>query len=281
MSFQPVARQSDTEILPSDVKAVTAAKQVMTVDDTCSSIDLVTDTETNANDAVGRNVAVSIAAESMGTVVHADSKQQAMQLVQNRPPCNTARNRMYSSQNSFNTLDFDYYDINDCSIDKNIKSKEEKIAVGDDAVVDGTESPTRAMVKSSSSSNIALEVQSLFRPPISSSTLPPQPNVSATPQDLPHSLFRSTSSESISMKHRYQISTQHAQHYYEKIRVGICAMDKKAQSQPMKEILSRLDPKGMFLPLRATFTRSHFDLFLDLIPYLENSVRSLSCHNFW
>jgi hypothetical protein len=185
------------------------------------------------------------------TQVQSENKQQPTPLVQKRPQHNTSRNRMYSSKNSFNTLDFDYYDINDCSTYKNsiLTSGEQKVTGGDEAPTSKTESPTMVIVKSNSSSNIAGEVQSLFKPPLASSSLlgQPQQYVTLPSQEQPHSLFRSTSSESIRLKQRFQTT---AQQYFEKIRVGICAMDKKAQSQPMKEILCRLDPKGMVLMLR-------------------------------
>lgn len=153
---------------------------------------------------------------------------------------------MLSSQNSFNSLDFDYYDIHDCSMYKNntgsSKNDEQNGTAGDDVIVTNSGGSTtgKVIVKSSGSVNIAREVQSLFNPPISSSALNPQQYVPLSSQEQSHTLFRSTSSECISLKQRYQTT-------YEKIRVGICAMDKKAQSQPMKEILSRLDPKGMVL----------------------------------
>lgn len=225
----------------------------MNIDDnaTAGSPDTVTLGEIGVVGLVDETVSTTRAA-STETQVGSENKQQPIQLVHKRPPHNTSRNRMYSSQNSFGTLDFDYYDINDCSAYKNsiLTSDEQKGTVGDDSAATKAESPTKVIVKSTSSSNIAGEVQSLFKPPIGSSSLlaPPQQYVTLQSYDQQQSLFRSTSSESISMKPRYQMTTQQ---YFEKIRVGICAMDKKAQSQPMKEILCRLDPKGMVLILCA------------------------------
>jgi hypothetical protein len=250
MSFQPDTRVDGTAISPLDEKTVNEVKQSITVDDGS----VVNDSATllvEGNDSVQLSKGEEIIpiAPSKEMAANARQNYQPIQLVHKRPPCDTARNRMYSSQNSFNGLDFDYYDINDCSIYKNNNSKTDKMrnTNGDDLVTTDTESP-RVIMKSSSS-NIAMEVRSLFKPPNASSALPSQHNVPLSSQEQPpqQSLFRSTSSESISMKHCYQMTTQATKHYYEKIRVGICAMDKKAQSQPMKEILFRLDPKGMFI----------------------------------
>lgn len=227
----------------------------MNIDDnvTAGSPDTVALGEIGVVGLVDEAVSVTRAA-STETQLGSENKQQPIpvQFVHKRPPHNTSRNRMYSSQNSFSTLDFDYYDINDCSAYKNsiLTSDEKNGTIGVDNAAAKAESPTKVIVKSTSSSNIAGEVQSLFKPPIGSSSLiaPPQQFVTLPSYDQQQSLFRSTSSESISMKQRYQMTTQQC---FEKIRVGICAMDKKAQSQPMKEILCRLDPKGMVLILCA------------------------------
>ena len=168
MSFQPDSSKTGAVISPSDIKPPNQATHASAVNDFATL---------DANDSVriGEET-ISIAVKSKEISQHAIDNHQQIKLVHNRPPCNTARNRMYSSQNSFNTLDFDYYDINDCSMYRNNNSRCDKWkgVVGDDLAVANTESPTRVIVKSSSSSNIAMEVQSLFKPPISSSTLPPQ-----------------------------------------------------------------------------------------------------------
>ena len=231
-------------ICPSDAKV---ALEMSTDDNAATrSPDIVALDEKSAVGKVDKTM-------STDTQVQSENKQQQLQLVHKRPPHNTSRNRMYSSQNSFSRLDFDYYDINDCSTYKHTisTSGEQKVTVGDDAAAAKTESPSKVIIKSNSSSNIAGEVQSLFKLPIASSSLLGQPQhcVTLPLQEQPLLLFRSTSSESIRMKQRYQVKTQQ---YFEKIRVGICAMDKKAQSQPMKEILCRLDPKGMVLMLHAS-----------------------------
>jgi hypothetical protein len=157
------------------------------------------------------------------------------------------QNRLYS-QSSFHAMDFDCYDVNDCynySLSAAKEAREDNpssstsVAAGSStnessmkkkAHKDGT-SPSK-ISKSSSSNNIAVDVQALFQPQLSSSHQ--------------SSLFRSTSSESIAMKQRLLNDTSKRQqhHSQQKIILGICAMDKKAQSQPMKEILSRLDTTG-------------------------------------
>jgi hypothetical protein len=154
------------------------------------------------------------------------------------------QNRLYS-QSSFHAMDFDCYDVNDCynyslsaakaALEDNHPSSSTSVAAASStnessmkkkAHKDGI-SPSK-ISKSSSSNNIAGDVQALFQPQLSSS------------------LFRSTSSESIAMKQRLLNDTSKRQqhHSQQKIILGICAMDKKAQSQPMKEILSRLDTTG-------------------------------------
>lgn len=242
MSFHPEAQESDTAIFLSDAKGEVEGKLETNVDNNRTKNP---DSETLDVEETVRQIGEMTS--STGATTRAENDQQPIQLVQTRPSHNTARNRMYSSQNSFNSLDFDYYDIHDCSMYKNntgsSTNDEQNGTAGDGAMVTNAGGSTKVIVKSSSSINIAGEVQSLFNPPISSSALNPQQCVPLSSQEQSHSLFRSTSSESISLKQRYQTTLQ--QKPYEKIRLGICAMDKKAQSQPMKEILSRLDPKGM------------------------------------
>ena len=242
MSFHPEAQESDTAIFRSDAKGQVEGKLETNVDNNRTKNP---DSETLDVEETVRQIGEMTS--STGATTRAENDQQPIQLVQTRPSHNTARNRMYSSQNSFNSLDFDYYDIHDCSMYKNntgsSTNDEQNGTAGDGAMVTNAGGSTKVIVKSSSSINIAGEVQSLFNPPISSSALNPQQCVPLSSQEQSHSLFRSTSSESISLKQRYQTTLQ--QKPYEKIRLGICAMDKKAQSQPMKEILSRLDPKGM------------------------------------
>ncbi len=241
MSFHPEAQESDTAIVTGQVEG----KLETNIDNTTNNHDSET---LDVKDTVRQ---IDKTTSSTGATARAENDQQPIRLVQTRPPHNTARNRMLSSQNSFNSLDFDYYDIHDCSMYKNnagsLTNDEQNGTTGHGVIETNAGGSTKVIVKSSSSINIAGEVQSLFNPPISSAALKPQQYVPLSSQEQSHSLFRSSSSESISLQQRYQTALQQTQQQYEKIRVGICAMDKKAQSQPMKEILSRLDPKGMVL----------------------------------
>jgi hypothetical protein len=159
------------------------------------------------------------------------------------------KSRLYS-QVSFHAMDFDCYDINDCynysnsnnavsegkaasstthsSVASTSNFHHNSAAVGSSKSLDDL-SAKHQIIKSSSSNALVGDVQPLFQ------TNP-----------LQHHLFRSSSSESIPLLTRQYSNPQ------QKIKLGICAMDKKAQSQPMKEILSRLDINGPLSFLRCT-----------------------------
>jgi hypothetical protein len=154
------------------------------------------------------------------------------------------KNRLVS-QNSFHAMDFDCYDVHDCYNSAEKTKKEEKAKKehlnGDDTL--------SKLPKSSSSNNIVGETS------LSSDNV----------------VFRrSTSSESIAAMRR------HPPHQ-KQIRVGICAMDKKAQSQPMKEILSRLDVNGMSCAssYSCIFSLVVLSIYLIPLPLFSLSSRAL------
>jgi hypothetical protein len=217
-------------------------------------------TPNDDDDDDDEDIVVSSSDNGPASEMSATKPQDQAAMQRPRPP----QNRL-ASQSSFHGMDFDCYDVHDCynySFEKAKKEKAERVGsttTTTNGANHGTLSPSspssfssHKFPKSSSSNNI-VGSEAASGSSVGSTSLTFRP--------------RSTSSESIAAMRWQQ---------QKKIRLGICAMDKKAQSQPMKEILSRLDVNGSYFlfVMNGIFYSMCDSFYLLLLLLLFQSFKS-------